>query len=153
MPPKMKDALESDPSWRNFASAIEAGSDELWQVFDRCATIRAWTQAGGTVPPFPEAWITNSMTSDAKDRLCNEWKKQEQEMTTWLKANDSNYGISEAGKSSEDPISRGLAYWNTICLLARNGPVNLDNYISIARARKLGIVALPNDLGSTPPKQ
>ena len=153
MPPKMKDALESDPSWRNFASAIEAGSDELWQVFDRCATIRAWSRAKGCMPPFPEASMTNNMSDQQKDQLCTNWNKQETEMLEWLSINDSDFKISQEGKVSDDPISKGLAYWHTVCLLKRHGEFYLDNYVPISYARKIGIAPLPNDLGSTPPKQ
>ena len=153
MPPKMKDALESDPSWRNFASAIEAGSNELWKVFDRCATIRAWSRAKGCIPPFPEAAMTNNMSDQQKDQLCTNWNKQETEMLEWLSINDSDFKISQEGKVSDDPISKGLAYWHTVCLLKRHGEFYLDNYVPITYARKIGIAPLPNDLGSTPPKQ
>ena len=152
MPPKMKHILESDPSWRNFASAIEAGSDELWQVFDRCATIRAWSRAKGSIPPFPEASETNYMSDLQKEQLYKDWSKQEAEMLEWLKINDSNYKISQEGKVSGDPILKGLAYWNTVCLLADHGEFDLDNYVPLSYARRIKIVALPNDLGSTPPK-
>ena len=153
MPPKMKDALESDPSWRNFAKAIEAGSDELWEVFDRCATIRAWSRAKGSIPPFPEATMTNNMSDLQKDQLCKDWSKQEAEMLEWLSVNDLDYKISQEAKASNDLISKGLAYWHTVCLLRHHGEFDLDNYVPISYARKIGIVALPNDLGSTPPKQ
>ena len=153
MPSQMKDALESDPSWRNFASAIEAGSNELWQVFDRCATIRAWSRAKGCIPPFPEASMTNNMSEQQKDQLCTNWNKQETEMLEWLSINDSDFKISQEGKVSDDPISKGLAYWHTVCLLKRHGEFYLDNYVPISYARKIGIAPLPNDLGSTPPKQ
>ena len=149
----MKDALESDPSWRNFAKAIEAGSDELWEVFDRCATIRAWSRAKGSIPPFPEATMTNNMSDQQKEQLCKDWSKQETEMLEWLSINDLDYKISQEGKVSDDPISKGLAYWHTVCLLRHHGEFDLDNYVPISYARKIGIVALPNDLGSTPPKQ
>ena len=153
MPSQMKDALESDPSWRNFASAIEAGSNELWQVFDRCATIRAWSRAKGCMPPFPDASMTNNMSELQKEQLCTTWIKQEAEMLEWLSINDSDYKISQEAKTSNDLISKGLGYWHTVCLLKRHGEFYLDNYVPISYARKIGIVALPNDLGSTPPKQ
>ena len=153
MPPQMKDDLDSDPSWRNFASAIEAGSDELWRVFDRCATIRAWSRAKGCMPPFPDASMTNNMSELQKEQLCTTWIKQEAEMLEWLSINDSDYKISQEAKTSNDLISKGLGYWHTVCLLKRHGEFYLDNYVPISYARKIGIVALPNDLGSTPPKQ
>ncbi len=153
MPPQMKDDLDSDPSWRNFASAIEAGSDELWRVFDRCATIRAWSRAKGCMPPFPDASMTNNMSELQKEQLCTTWSKQEAEMLEWLSINDSDYKISQEAKTSNDLISKGLGYWHTVCLLKRHGEFVLDNYVPISYARKIGIVALPNDLRSTPPKQ
>ena len=153
MPPKMKRDIESDPSWRNFASAIESGSEELSEVFDRCANIRAWSRAKGCIPPFPEASMTNNMSDLQKEQLCTTWSKQEAEMLEWLSINDLNYKISQEAKASNDLISKGLAYWNTVCLLRQHGEFDLDNYVPISYARKQGIVALPNDLGSTPPKK
>ena len=152
MPPKMKHALESDPSWRNFALAIKAGSKELWEVFDRCATIRAWSRAKGCTPPFPDASETNYMSDLQKEQLYKDWSKQEAEMLEWLRINDSNYKISQEAKASNNLIEKGLAYWYTVCLLKRHGEFDLDNYVPISYARRIKIVALPNDLGSTPQK-
>lgn len=153
MPPKMKNELESDPSWRNFTSAIEAGSKQLELVFDRCTFLRAWTQSTGGKIPFPAAFLTNNLTQASKEQLYLDWKTQEQEMLTWLKTNDPNYALSEVAKSSQDPILRGLANWHTVCLLKNTGQFTLDNYVPISYARKIGIVALPNDSGSTSPNQ
>ena len=92
------------------------------------------------------------MSDLQKEQLYKDWSKQEAEMLEWLRINDSNYKISQEGKVSDDPILKGLAYWNTVCLLADHGEFDLDNYFSISYARRIKIVALPNDLGSTPPK-
>ena len=105
------------------------------------------------MPPFPDASMTNNMSELQKEQLCTTWIKQEAEMLEWLSINDSDYKISQEAKTSNDLISKGLGYWHTVCLLKRHGEFYLDNYVPISYARKIGIVALPNDLGSTPPKQ
>ena len=153
MPPKMKNSLESDPSWRSFTSAIEAGSKQLELVFDRCSCLRAWTQSTGGKVPFPAASFTNYLTQASKEQLYIDWKIQEQEMFKWLQTNDSNNALSELGKSSPDPILRGLANWHTVCQLKNNGHLALDNYVPISYARKIGIVSIPNDSGSNPPNK
>lgn len=154
MPPKMRSTVESDPSWRNFAAAIEMGSEQLGEVFDQCAVLRAWTQARKLDPPFPEAIQTDRMTSEEREALFDAWKAQAEEMLEWFQENDSNYEILIAGMASGDRIQAGLAYWYLVCLIVRSSDSDLvaRNYVPISTVRRMGVAPLPNESGTAAPR-
>ena len=149
MPAKMRRVLEADPYWRSFASAIESGTEQLADVFTYEAVVEAWTKSG----------LCSSCPTDEQRSKLNEeetkqaFKRNVAEMDAWFEKNDtSNHQIIKRALDGDNKTAHGIAYWYMVCKLAgasRDGITHLDNYIPIESARKMGIVALPNEAGES----
>ena len=167
MPAPMKAQLESDPSWRNYTTAIYFGSEKLIDIFDWAAVISAWTQANKVNPPFPSALHIQRKSTAQKEELITNWKAYETEMFNWFEKRDSvickflhedrdDDLLTQSGDPAKrNKISIGIAYWYAVSKIQNKFPVdiNIDTYVPIAQMRRAGIVAIPNETVSNPPKQ
>ena len=166
MPAPMKAQLESEPSWRNYTAAIYLGSEQLIDVFDWAAVISAWAQAKKQNPPFPSAQYINRLSTAQKEEIIKSWKGYETEIFDWFKKYNSEKCellhknrdhdlLTQSGDPAQrDNIRLGIAYWETVSTIVNKSPVeiNIDTYIPIAQMRREGIVAIPNETVSNPPK-
>lgn len=167
MPAPMKAQLESDPSWRNYTTAIYVGSEKLIDIFDWAAVISAWTQANKVNPPFPSAQYIQRESTAQKEELITNWKAYETEMFNWFEKRDSvickflhedrdDDLLTQSGDPAKrNKISIGIAYWYAVSKIQNKFPVdiNIDTYVPIAQMRRAGIVAIPNETVSNPPNQ
>jgi len=168
MPEQMKVQLQSDPSWRNYTVAIRSGSEKLIEVFDWAVVISAWTQANKVNPPLPSALVIQNKTTAQKEDLITNWKAYETDMFNWFEKRDSRICkllhetrdsdlLTHSGDHVKegDFINIGIGYWYAVSEIAQQSPVDIVTmtYIPIARMRREGIVAIPNETVSNPPKQ
>ena len=64
--------------------------------------------------------------------------------------------LTQSGDPAQrDNIRLGIAYWDAVSTIVNESHVgiNIDTYIPIAQKRREGIVAIPNEAVSNPPKQ
>ena len=166
MPAPMKAQLEFEPSWRNYTFAIREGSVQLIDVFDWATVISAWTQATKVNPPFPSASDIQRKSTAQKEELITNKKVYETQMFDWFKKyypkncellhkdRDNDLLTQSGDPAQRDNIRLGIAYWYAVSAIVNKSPVkiNIDKYIPIAQMRKAGIVAIPNETVSNPPK-